>query len=160
MASVSCGDRKTDKENDIQLEEREDPAVKGQDMIEEDNTDTANDQGSIVTAKRIVNKYFEALNRGDFTEAYEQMSRNSERGTSSEFAEKNAEIETVTVNFTQDATVSDGANGSEVTLPIRYTVKTKNNNTMTYTGSAVVVKGTGEDDSYQITAMNVNREDT
>ena len=31
---------------------------------------------------------------------------------------------------------------------------------MTYTGSAVVVKGTGEDDSYQITAMNVNREDT
>ncbi|PHS02729.1 MAG: hypothetical protein COA80_00165 [Leeuwenhoekiella sp.] len=158
--TVSCGDRKTNSENEIQLEEREGPVVEGKDMIPADDSDSAQNQAEIVSAKQVVNKYFSALDRGDFTEAYEQMSRSSDRGTSSEFAEENAGIETITVSFTQDATVNTNTNGTEIELPLRYTVKTKNENTETYSGSAIVLKASGEDSDYQILKMNVTREDS
>ena len=118
----------------------------------------AKNQAKIVSAKQVVNKYFSALDRGDFTEAYEQMSRSSDRGTSSEFAEENANIETITVNFTQNASVSYDTNGATIELPIRYSIKTKNDNTETYSGSAIIYTD-DKDAEYEIIKIDVTREE-
>ncbi len=160
ILAYSCGDRKTNSDNEVKLEEREEPVAQGEDMFPAGDEVSASDMAEINSAKKVINDYFDALNRGDVGEAYEAMSQSSDRGTSSDFAEKNAEIETVTVSFTEDPEVVAGNSGTDVNLPLRYTIQTKDGNTKTFTGRAMIVKGNAEDSEYKIQGMNVTREDS
>ncbi|MDP5044455.1 MAG: hypothetical protein NWQ06_05685, partial [Leeuwenhoekiella sp.] len=84
----------------------------------------------------------------------------SDRGTRSDFSDKHANIETVTVTFTETekATVTTQDNGTNIKLPLRYTIKTKDGNSETYNGYATISKN-GEDEDYKIERLNASKED-
>ncbi|MFI8378838.1 NTF2-like N-terminal transpeptidase domain-containing protein [Leeuwenhoekiella sp. NPDC079379] len=159
----SCVNRKTDSD-EIRLEDKtEKIAEDGTSQIETSDVSTnQKDLAEINSAKNQVNKYFEALNEGDQIKAYDEMSITSNRGTRSDFSEKNANVESVTANFTETETetptVTTQDNNTNIKLPLRYTIKTKEGNTETYTGHATITKK-GEDGDYKIEGMNVSKED-
>ena len=159
---TSCVDRKTSDNGEIDLEAQSEQ-ITPKDMYQTSGADedqNPENLAEINSAKKVVNDYFDALKRGDLTEAYEEMSRTSDRGTSSEFAEKYSNIETVTLSFTEDPEVIAGAAGTDVNLPLRYTIKTKTGNTETYSGSVLIVKENSEDADYKIQGMTMTREDS
>lgn len=159
---TSCVDRKTSDNGEVELKAQSEK-VTPEDMYQtsgKEGPDTPEDLAEINSAKKVINDYFDALNRGEITEAYEEMSQTSDRGTSSEFAEKHSNIETVTLSFTEDPEITSGAEGIDVKMPLRYTIKTKQGNTETYNGSIMVVKKNTEDADYKIQGMTMTREDS
>lgn len=159
---TSCVDRKTSDNGEVELEAQSEQ-VTPKDMYQTSGTDEADNPEDLVeinSAKKLINDYFDALKRGEMTEAYEEMSRTSDRGTSSEFAEKHSNIETVTLSFTEDPEVINGAGGTDVKMPLRYSIKTKEGNTETYNGSVLVVKKNTEDADYKIQGMTMTREES
>ncbi|RXG27058.1 hypothetical protein [Leeuwenhoekiella marinoflava] len=159
---TSCVDRKTSDNGEVDLETQSEQ-VTPEDMYQTSGTDETDHPENLVeinSAKKVINDYFDALKRGEMTAAYEEMSRTSNRGTSSEFAEKHSNIETVTLSFTKDPEVINGAEGTDVKMPLRYTIKTKEGNTETYNGSVLVVKKNKEDADYKIQGMTMTREDS
>ena len=159
LAFTSCGNRETDKEDDVKLEEESQNTNPDDSMFQTSGNKTsenAEDVAAINSAKKAVNDYFDALGRGDISEAYETMSTKSDRGTRAAFDEKNATIESVMVSFTEEPEVT--MQGSKVTLPLRYSIKTKAGNTETYKGHAMISK-TDEEGDYKIDGIKVSREE-
>ena len=159
---TSCVDRKTSDNGEVELKSQSEQ-VTPEDMYQtsgKEDADNPEDLTEINSAKKVINDYFDALSRGETAEAYQEMSQTSDRGTSSEFAEKHSNIETVTLSFTEDPKVTSGAEGTDVKMPLRYTIKTKQGNTETYNGSVMVVKKNKEDADYKIQGMTMTREDS
>ncbi|MEC8682071.1 MAG: hypothetical protein VXX80_00145 [Bacteroidota bacterium] len=163
MIFASCVDRKTNDNGEVELEEKN-QQVTPEDMFQtsgQEGETSPEDLAEINSAKKVINDYFDALERGETNEAYEALSQsNSERTTPSEFAEKHANVETATVSYTTDPQVVKGANGTDVKLPFRYTILTKDGNTMSYNGSAMIVKSSEEDADYKIQGMTMSREES
>jgi len=158
LAFYSCGNRQTDTD-EIRLEEKAEkisPDEMDQTGLSVSSQDP-DELAAINSAKNQVNKYFEALNNGDDLKAYEEMATSSDRGTRSSFSEKNANIESVELSFTEDGKVSMQGDNTEIKLPIRYVVKTKQGNTESYNGYATISKK-GDDGDFKIQEMNVTRE--
>ncbi|WP_028377781.1 hypothetical protein [Leeuwenhoekiella sp. MAR_2009_132] len=157
----SCVNRKTNSD-EMRLEDKtEKIAEDGTTQVELSDVSTnQKDLAEINSAKNQINKYFDALNEGDDMKAYEAMSITSDRGTRSDFSDKHANIETVTVTFTETekATVTTQDNGTNIKLPLRYTIKTKDGNSETYNGYATISKN-GEDEDYKIERLNASKED-
>ena len=152
---ASCGDRKTEDNGEIELE------AQNQQVTPEDMFQTSGEEAEIYSAKKVINDYFDAIERGTYNEAYESLAKtNSDRTTPSEFAEKYADVESATVSYTTNPEVVKGANGTDVKLPFRYTILTKDGNSMTYNGSAMIVKSSEEDADYMIQGMTMNREES
>ncbi len=160
MLTTACVDRKTNSDGEIHLKEQtaslEDNALQSS----TDGNESAENQVAIAGAKKVINEYFTSLERGNYNAAYETMSQTSDRGTSSEFAEKHANIETASLSFAQDPEIITGSEGIDIKMPLRYTIKTKNGNEETYSGSILVVKANTEDSDYKIQGMNMTREDS
>ena len=160
---ASCGDRKTEDNGEIELE-AQNQQVTPEDMFQtsgEDGETSPEYLAEIYSAKKVINDYFDAIERGTYNEAYESLAKtNSDRTTPSEFAEKYADVESATVSYTTNPEVVKGANGTDVKLPFRYTILTKDGNSMTYNGSAMIVKSSEEDADYMIQGMTMNREES
>ena len=160
ILATACVDRKTNSDGEIRLKEQaasvENEAIQSSPSASE----SAENQAAIVGAKKVINEYFTSLERGNYNAAYEAMSQSSDRGTSSEFAEKHASVETASLSFGQDPEVISGPEGIDIKMPLRYTIKTKDGNEETYNGSILVVKGNTEDSDYKIQGMNMTREDS
>ena len=85
---------------------------------------------------------------------YDMMTANSNRGTFADFGKMNSKYESMKVTFTDDAIVQ----GGNVTLPVRVVGLTKNGNSETYNGKAVLKKGSGDNAKYQITELDLDQE--
>ncbi|HCW64245.1 MAG TPA: hypothetical protein DG752_06220, partial [Leeuwenhoekiella sp.] len=114
---ASCGDRKTEDNGEIELE-AQNQQVTPEDMFQtsgEDGETSPEDLAEIYSAKKVINDYFDAIERGTYNEAYESLAKtNSDRTTPSEFAEKYADVESATVSYTTNPEVVKGANGTDV----------------------------------------------
>lgn len=160
MLTISCVDRKTNSDGEIRLKEQSASINNDEMQSSPGENESAENQAAIVGAKKVINEYFTSLERGNYNAAYEAMTQTSDRGTSSEFAEKHASVETASLSFAQDPEVISGPEGTDIKMPLRYTIKTKNGNEETYSGSILVVKANTEDSDYKIQGMNMTREDS
>ena len=161
ISITSCGNRETQKDEDeIQLEEQDNISTQYEKAIV-DEMPSADDQNEINEAKGVINDYYGALGRSQPRDAYDLMDPGSNRGSFSEFSEKQSKYENIEVSFTDEKpTVSDMGNNYSVKIPIRYTGTTAQGNQETYSGTAELMKQKTDDGEYRITSLNVKREDS
>lgn len=153
--AVSCGNRETQKDEEVNEIGMESQSTTPEDMYQtsgsEDDVMSAEDQKEIADAKKIINDFY--MNPGS-RDAFDTMAPNSNRGDYADFTKKNSNYESMKVTFTDDPIVQ----GEEVTLPIRVVGLTKNGNSETYSGKAVLKRGSEENASYQITELDLDQE--
>ena len=161
ISITACNDRKTQKDEDeIQLEEQDNVNTDYEKAIVNEMP-SADDQNEINEAKGVINDYYGALGRSQPRDAYDMMDPASNRGTFSEFSEKQSKYENIEVSFTDEKpTVSDMGNNYSVKMPIRYTGTTAQGNQETYSGTVELMKEKTDDGEYRITSLDVKREDS
>ncbi|MAZ25694.1 MAG: hypothetical protein CL868_01280 [Cytophagaceae bacterium] len=156
VLTISCGDRKTkdDPNEDVEIG-MESQSTTPEDMYQtsgsEDDTMSNEDMQEVADAKEVINDFY--ANPGS-RDAYDMMTANSNRGTFADFGKMNSKYESMKVTFTDDAIVQ----GGNVTLPVRVVGLTKNGNSETYNGKAVLKKGSGDNAKYQITELDLDQE--
>lgn len=160
LTLAACVNRETEKDEDaIRLEAQED-TTKSYMATEYELPNT--EATEVNKAKKVINAYYGALGRSANREAYDMMDPETDRGSFSEFSERQSSFENVSVTYTEAPEVIIEADSSyTVKVPIRVTGTTATGSSESYKGTATLKRNQGTPNSdYRITMMELNREDS